>query len=239
MSGDGDGTSTEDGVPAADARPASLVAGARAVVCASEPMEKVRIAHATARAWRERSLSLGSLSADAPMPDRPGRPVRPELRPPRDMPRRSVHGERGRIALLHSLAHIELNAVDMTWDLVGRFAHENVPRSFFDDWVEVGDEEAGHFALVSRRLDELGAAYGAVLPRGTSVAVNRDQGKVLFEVKDNGVGFDSSRAPSTLGLTGVRERARLIGALVDIRSGFGEGTQVRLEVPVPSGVAAK
>ncbi|MCC6586698.1 MAG: PAS domain S-box protein [Bryobacterales bacterium] len=72
-----------------------------------------------------------------------------------------------------------------------------------------------------------------------SVAVNRDQGKVLFEVKDNGVGFDSSRAPSTLGLTGVRERARLIGALVDIRSGFGEGTQVRLEVPVPSGVAAK
>lgn len=94
------------------------------------------------------------------MPDRPGRPERPELRPPRDMPRRSSHGERGRIALLHSLAHIELNAIDMTWDLIGRFAREPVPRSFFDDWVKVGHEEAEHFALVSQRLEALGAAYG-------------------------------------------------------------------------------
>ncbi len=76
------------------------------------------------------------------------------------MPRRSSHGARGRIALLHSLAHIELNAVDMTWDLVGRFAREPMPRSFFDDWVGVGHEEAEHFALVSRRLAELGAGYG-------------------------------------------------------------------------------
>jgi len=140
--------------------PPDLVAGARAIVAASDPAEKVRIAKATAAAWRSRTLSIGALSARAPMPDRPGRPDRPELRPPRDMPRRSSHGARGRIALLHSLAHIELNAVDMTWDLIGRFAHENVPRSFFDDWVKVGDEEAAHFALVSRRLAELGAAYG-------------------------------------------------------------------------------
>jgi uncharacterized ferritin-like protein (DUF455 family) len=76
------------------------------------------------------------------------------------MPRRSVHGESGRIALLHSLAHIELNAVDMTWDLIGRFAREPLPRSFFDDWVAVGLEEAGHFELVSNRLADLGAAYG-------------------------------------------------------------------------------
>jgi len=76
------------------------------------------------------------------------------------MPRRSSHGTRGRIALLHSLAHIELNAVDMTWDLIGRFAYEPLPRSFFDDWVGVGLEEAEHFTLVSRRLCELDAAYG-------------------------------------------------------------------------------
>lgn len=141
-------------------RPRSLVAGARAVVLASDPMEKTRIAQATAAAWRERTLSIGTISASGPMPERPGRPERPELRPPRDMPRRSSHGLRGRIALLHSLAHIELNAIDMTWDLIGRFAHENVPRSFFDDWVKVGDEEAKHFALVARRLHELDAAYG-------------------------------------------------------------------------------
>ncbi|MGE0765349.1 MAG: ferritin-like domain-containing protein [Hyphomicrobiaceae bacterium] len=127
---------------------------------ASDPADKVRIAKATAEAWRARTLSVGRLSADAPMPEHPGRPARPELKLPRDMPRRSAHGLRGRIALLHSLAHIELNAVDMTWDLIGRFAHESMPRSFFDDWVEVGQEEAGHFDLVARRLSELGAAYG-------------------------------------------------------------------------------
>ena len=64
------------------------------------------------------------------------------------------------MALLHSLAHIELNAVDMTWDLVGRFAREPMPMHFFDDWVRVGLEEAEHFTLVAQRLGELGAAYG-------------------------------------------------------------------------------
>ena len=76
------------------------------------------------------------------------------------MPRRTVHGIKGRIALLHSLAHIELNAIDMTWDLLGRFGHEPMPRSFFDDWVEVGRQEAEHFELISVRLSELGSSYG-------------------------------------------------------------------------------
>lgn len=140
--------------------PSSLVAGARAIVAAVAPDEKVRLAREIAAGWRDHALSLGSLSSSSPMPERPGRPGRPELRLPRDMPRRSVHGEKGRIALLHSLAQIELNAVDMTWDLIGRFAHAPVPRTFFDDWVAVGLEEAEHFTLVSKRLAELGAAYG-------------------------------------------------------------------------------
>ena len=148
------------GPPSSSGRPQSLAAGARAIVLARAPSEKVRLAEITAAAWRERALSLGSLSSNQGMPDRPGRPERPELKSPRDMPRRTAHGERGRIALLHSLAHIELNAVDMTWDLIGRFAHEPMPRSYFDDWVGVGLDEAQHFALVSARLAELGAAYG-------------------------------------------------------------------------------
>ncbi|MBS0241344.1 MAG: ferritin-like domain-containing protein [Proteobacteria bacterium] len=147
-------------VVAGERPPRTLRAGARAIVTASDPIEKARIAEATAAAWGSGSLSLGLASTDEPMPDRPGRPARPLLLPPRDMPRRTAHGERGRIALLHSLAHIELNAVDMTWDLLGRFAHEPMPKAFFDDWVRVGLEEARHFCLVSRRLSELGAAYG-------------------------------------------------------------------------------
>lgn len=145
---------------AATAVPASLSAAARATVATADLAEKVRLARATAAAWREGRLSLAQPSIAAPMPGRPGRPSRPELLAPRDMPRRSATGERGRIALLHSLAHIELNAVDMTWDLIGRFSAEPVPRSFFDDWVQVGHEEAEHFVLVCERLAELGAAYG-------------------------------------------------------------------------------
>ena len=94
------------------------------------------------------------------MPERPGRPSKPELLPPRAMPRRSAHGLENRIALLHALAHIELNAIDMSWDLIGRFAHHPMPRAYFDDWVRVGSEEAKHFKLLCERLGELGAAYG-------------------------------------------------------------------------------
>ncbi len=140
--------------------PSTLREAARAVVAAPDPVEKVRLAQIAGAAWRDRRLPIGARSTAEPMPDRPGRPARPELLSPRAMPRRSTQGLRGRIALLHAMAHIELNAVDMTWDLVGRFAHVALPRSFFDDWVEVAAEEAGHFALVSRRLGELGAAYG-------------------------------------------------------------------------------
>jgi uncharacterized ferritin-like protein (DUF455 family) len=85
------------------------------------------------------------------------------LRPPRDMPRRRNFGApSGRIALLHALAHIEFNAIDLAWDLVARFAGPGLPRAFFDDWVGVAAEEADHFALLSARLDALGAAYGAL-----------------------------------------------------------------------------
>lgn len=117
------------------------------------------LAYDTAKAWFGRQLSIGHVSGAA-MPDRPGRPDRPILLPPRQMPRRAAGGDKGRIALLHALAHIELNAVDMTWDLVGRFAHALMPQSFFDNWVQVGLEEAKHFDLLARRLETLGARYG-------------------------------------------------------------------------------
>ncbi len=137
-----------------------LVGAARAIVATPDLAEKVRLAMATAKAWYGGRLSLGKLSTDAPMPDRPGRPDRPLLLAPREMPRRSAGGIKGRVALLHALAHIELSAVDMTWDLIGRFAHEPVPRPFFDNWVQVGLEEAKHFDLLCRRLAALGASYG-------------------------------------------------------------------------------
>ena len=83
------------------------------------------------------------------------------LRPPKEMAkRRSFGSQAGRIALLHALAHIELNAIDLGWDLVARFAAAGLPREFFDDWVNVAAEEACHFELLAGRLAELGAGYG-------------------------------------------------------------------------------
>lgn len=144
------------------ALPTSLVAGAKAIVTAPDTAEKVRLAYAVSRAWFQRDLALGSPSQDGPMPARPGRPERPLLLAPRDMPKRKLTGKAGRLALIHSLAHIELNAVDLTWDLVGRFAHIRLPRSYYDDWVRVGLEEAKHFSMLEDRLSKLDAHYGDV-----------------------------------------------------------------------------
>ena len=77
------------------------------------------------------------------------------------MPRRKAGGSpEKRIALLHALAHIEFNAIDLAWDMVARFGSAELPSAFLDDWVKVGDEEALHFGLLSSRLAALGAAYG-------------------------------------------------------------------------------
>jgi uncharacterized ferritin-like protein (DUF455 family) len=100
---------------------------------------------------------------EGPWPERPGRPERPLLVPARDVPRRSTATAEGRIALLHALAHIELNAVDLALDIVGRFCaglgeHRE---AFAADWLQVAAEEAKHFMMLSNRLKALGSSYGA------------------------------------------------------------------------------
>jgi uncharacterized ferritin-like protein (DUF455 family) len=76
-------------------------------------------------------------------------------------PRRKGGSERGRIAMLHALAHIEFVAIDLAVDLVGRFGSA-FPRGFVDDWLGVAADEAMHFALLDRRLRALGSHYGAL-----------------------------------------------------------------------------
>ena len=77
-----------------------------------------------------------------------------ELLPPSQMPKRGRGGsERGRIAMLHALAHIEFSAIDLAFDLAGRFG-AGFPPAFVDDWFAVGADEAMHFALLDRRLED-------------------------------------------------------------------------------------
>ena len=139
------------------AHPANLSEAAVAVLASAAPDEKVRLSRSYAADWR--AGRIAEVGACAP-PERPARPPRPELRHPADMPKRRTGGEAGRRALLHALAHIELNAIDLAWDLIARFTAEDMPRPFYDDWVTVAAEEAEHFALLSGRLAALGAAYG-------------------------------------------------------------------------------
>lgn len=137
----------------------SIAAAIRSVLEAADPAAKVRRARHVARDWR-----LGRLDHrfDVAMPDRPARPAEPELLSPNRMPKRGKGGSgRGRIALIHALAHIEFAAIDLAFDLAGRFG-AGYPRGFVDDWLSVGADEAMHFALLDRRLRSLGSRYGAM-----------------------------------------------------------------------------
>ena len=136
---------------------ASLTSGAVAILAIADPAAKASASRRLAEIWDAGGLDVG----DSVPPPRPARPERPLLRPPKEMPKRRAFGSlAGRIALLHAVAHIELNAIDLAWDLVARFGGPNLPREFFDDWIGVAEEEAKHFSLVARRLAAFGARYG-------------------------------------------------------------------------------
>ncbi|WP_112804977.1 ferritin-like domain-containing protein [Ensifer sp.] len=137
----------------------SLRGAAVAAISAADLDVKTELAQEAARRWQRRTLSLRS-PLDRPVPLRPGRPDKPVLTPPTKVKKRSLGSLKGRIALLHSIAHIELNAVDLALDIVARFATESVPNSFFDGWMKVAFEEAKHFRMVRQRLHDLGADYG-------------------------------------------------------------------------------
>jgi uncharacterized ferritin-like protein (DUF455 family) len=136
---------------------ASVAAAIRAALLTAAAYPKVRAARDVARAWRRGELAF---AFDVAMPHRPARPERPVLLPPAEMPRRGRgQSERGRIALIHALAHIEFVAIDLALDMAGRFGAEMGP-GFVGDWLAVAADEAMHFVLLDRRLRALGGGYG-------------------------------------------------------------------------------
>lgn len=140
---------------AATGAPAELRAGALAALCASDPAEKTRLA----RGLHEAAAAL-PLAGKAPAPTAalPGRPEQPVLVHPARVPRRSPFKPEGLAALLHAIAHIEFNAINLALDAAWRF--EGMPREFHLDWLRVAAEEAYHFGLLQALLAELGHAYG-------------------------------------------------------------------------------
>lgn len=113
--------------------------------------------HALQTDLRSGGIDLAVDSVRDPI-NQPGHPDRPELIPPQQVPRRRIDTMLGRAALVHALAHIEFNAINLALDAAHRFS--GMPDRYYIDWLTVADEEALHFDLLSTHLTTLGYAYG-------------------------------------------------------------------------------
>ena len=135
----------------------TLTEAACAVLQAAAPDDKVALTYHAAAAWRDGQIR--EIGATRP-PLYPARPERPIIQPANTMKRRGIGGGKARMALIHALAHIEFNAIDLAWDLIARFADPILPRAFYDDWVTVALEEADHFMELRRQMQAMGGDYG-------------------------------------------------------------------------------
>ena len=147
-------------------KPQTLCDCALSVLDTSNARQKAEKTRQYATAWRDGSISaLGSV---ADTPSRPARPDKPELLMPRDMPKRKKgNSDKNKVTLLHALSHIELNAIDLSWDIIARFSNYfkaeegfSLPIDFYNDWLKVADDEAKHFLILSDRMADFNAAYG-------------------------------------------------------------------------------
>ena len=108
--------------------------------------------------WNDAPLADCDAARDFVSPLEPGRPDKPDLVGPKDVPKRSAYTPQGHAALVHSIAHIEFNAINLALDAVWRFA--NLPQAYYRDWLGVAYEEAQHFSLLEGHLQQCGYRYG-------------------------------------------------------------------------------
>ena len=136
----------------------SLFDAARACLDAATPEDKLARTFAAVEAFNRGELLIPE-DASPPEPIRmPGRPARPQLVHPRELPRRGFGSKEGLAAFVHAVAHIEFNAIDLAWDAAYRF--RGMPNEFYADWIGVAHDEARHFAMLRERLQQLGHDYG-------------------------------------------------------------------------------
>src|SRR5688572_19477396 len=108
-----------------------------------DPARKAALARETAARVRAGALLHDEIESVVATVEPPGRPARPVLVSPRQLPQRGLGSPEGRAAFVHAIAHIEFNAIDLAWDAVYRF--RGLPAEFYADWVGVADDEARHF----------------------------------------------------------------------------------------------
>jgi len=142
------------------------------VLLHDDPIEKANFSIALYAEWQSLSAieQVALLAEDTQSVvvklEEPGRPAKPELVDAKHLARRGLGSQAGRIALMHSLAHIEFNAINLALDAVYRF--RDVPTEYVTDWLKVASDEGEHFLLVAERLVTLDSYYGA-LPAHTGL----------------------------------------------------------------------
>ncbi|PFH08237.1 uncharacterized ferritin-like protein (DUF455 family) [Collimonas sp. PA-H2] len=127
-------------------------------LCEADVAAKLAAVEAMAVAWGNGGMTLAADAALSAVAGIPGRPLLPALVPPREVKHRSMATVEGRAAMIHALAHIEFNAINLALDAIWRFA--GMPPGYYADWLKVAREEAYHFSLLARHLRTLGHAYG-------------------------------------------------------------------------------
>jgi uncharacterized ferritin-like protein (DUF455 family) len=136
-----------------------LFENVRQILNQADPTSKAGAAELLWEAYRSGKFAFTPDLAEPPLPiGEPGRPEKPQLVAPRDVEKRSLSTPRGRAALIHSLTHIEFNAINLALDAVYRF--RNLPPEYYRDWIQVAGEEALHFRLLRDHLRSLGFDYG-------------------------------------------------------------------------------
>lgn len=127
-----------------------------AALMESNPSKKCRLTADLRKRFENNELSIDHQTAKAITI--PGRPEKPELVLPKFLKKRGIAKQSGRNHLMHAIAHIEFNAINLALDAVYRFADQ--PFEFYRDWLRVASEEAKHFGLINDYLSKQNIQYG-------------------------------------------------------------------------------
>ena len=129
------------------------------ILAMTDAQTKVGLVSQLFEDYQERRITLNSSGVlNQGELELPGRPSKPELIPPLQVPKRRMDTVEGRASLLHSLAHIEFNAINLALDAIWRFP--NMPDQYYEDWLKVAKEESYHFTIVNEHIRSFGFTYG-------------------------------------------------------------------------------
>lgn len=137
-------------------RPVAIREQALDCLLIADPWQKASATQGLYKVVQQQGFHISE--EDLSVPAVPGRPDKPELVPPRDLPRRRNNQQTGHATLIHAICHIEFNAINLGLDAIARFA--DMPEAYYTDWLQVAYEESTHFEMLDQHLQSMGFAYG-------------------------------------------------------------------------------